>query len=422
MLWDELFSASVEYDPSAGEKPALPTGGGVYLLTDEQDRPIQLASSADLKRAILNRLAPPAAAAANEAMNQSEQAGEAPGSPESTPTDDVSAAAHQPQAESADEKSRAGGPPPSKRRADLSQIVRRIRWQPAHSAFEIAYEYLRIARVLLPDTYRKNLAFGPAWFVHVDPDAAIPRFTVGKTVPTGSGTTLGPFATQQDANRFVQVLEDTFDLCRYIHILEQAPHGQPCAYYEMGRCPAPCGGLIPMSQYRTTVAAALAFAAGDRHGPREQWEQQMQQAAAELAFEQAAAIRQRLERARELEHAAFRFVRPIEHFSWLIVQRGPGRTRVKPFFVQGGTLQAGEPVRLKQLEDAVPGWIAAAHQGPQAHPDSELIWLVSHFLCRREQTGLWLDAARLPEPAVLAGLIGEHFAARSKQSDQPAPN
>lgn len=422
MNWDELFSHVVEYDPAAADKPALPTGGGVYLLTDEQDRLIQLASAADLKRAILNRLAPagaPSAAAEQSTSElQSAEASNQKASSESAGNEQEAAAG-----EVGDAKANKIAPssPVARRRADLSQIVRRIRWQPAHSAFEITYQYWRISRVVLPDTYLKNLAFGPAWCVHADPAAAIPRFTVTRTLPATPGTVLGPFSSQQDANKFVQVLEDAFDLCRYIHILEQAPHGQPCAYHEMGRCPAPCGGLIPMQQYRDTVERAIRFAAGEREAVREEWNGQMRQAASELAFERASALKQRLERSKEIEHAAYRHVRPVESFSWLIVQRGIGRTRVKPFFVRGGKLQEGEPARLKELDEVVPIWIDSLRE---AGPDrrvmdnaslqdlSEHMWLVSHFLFRRERIGLFLDAAAVVRDfATLVDNVREYFAA-----------
>jgi excinuclease UvrABC nuclease subunit len=300
--------------------------------------------------------------------------------------------------------------------------VRHIRWQPTHSVFEATFEYYRIARLVMPDTYLKNVAFAPAWFVHVDPAASIPRLTVSKPVLSPPGTTLGPFATQADANRFVQILEDAFDLCRYFHILEQAPHGQPCAYFEMGRCPAPCNASIPMSQYREMMASALRFASGQRDEIRSVWEQQMRQAAAGLEFEKAAAIKQRLDRAKDLDHAAFRLVRPIERFSWLILQRGGGRTRIKPFFVRGGWLQPGDVVKVKELESAVPRWMEALRETGDGPPQelSEHIWLVSHFLFRREQMGMFLDATGLPTAEELTEAIRQHFSATKAEVCDPS--
>ncbi|MBI4578181.1 MAG: hypothetical protein HY718_00670 [Planctomycetes bacterium] len=411
--WDELFSKRIEHRPETGEKAALPTGGGVYLLTDEQDRLVQLASAADLRRAVWTRLTRPGG---DEEVAVAGDGGGAEEGGQGCP----------PPVREAAEEGGQGCPPPmggrgvGRRRADLSQIVRYIRWQPTHSVFEATFEYHRIARQVLPETYLENLAFGPAWFVHVDPEAAIPRFIVGKIIPPPPGTTLGPFATQQDANRFVQTIGDAFDLCRYVHILEQVPHGQACAYFEMGRCPAPCDGSIPMSQYRGMMATALRFAAGERDAIRREWEDQMREAASGLAFERAAAIKLRLERIKELDHAAFRFVRPIDRFSWLIVQRGGGRTRVKPFFVRRGWIDRGEMVKLKDLDRVAAEWIARMVDRPSSTPApevSEHVWLASHFLFRRERMGLFLHPSELTDAAGLADRVRQAFVPERKPAD-----
>lgn len=359
----------------------LPGGGGVYLLTDEKDRIIQLASAGDMRRALRNRLLePPPAASEDQPV------------------------------------------PAARRRLQLGRIVSKIRWQPAHSMFEITLTYYRIARELMPKDYLDNVAFGPAWFVHVDPEAEIPRFVASKRLAAPPGIDLGPFATQADANRFVDLLEDAFDLCRYYHILEQVPHGQPCAYFEMGRCPAPCNATVPMSNYREMIGSALAFALGERSDVFANWENQMQQASAALEFERAGAIRQRLERARSIDHAAFARAGDLRAFRYLIVQRGPGRTRVKPFFVRGGWIQAGETVRLKELEHSIPTWLAKMGQPAVLPPGSaisddkvrrlltEQIWLVSHFLFKRDPPGLFFRDRELEDPAGLAHRIHDRFA------------
>jgi len=354
----------------------LPRGGGVYLLTDEQGRLIQLAGAGDLRRALRARLIEPPAGR--------EEAG-------------------------------AG---PVRRKAHLGQVVRKIRWRTTHSMFEVDYAYHRIARVLMPDEYLDNVAFGPAWLVHVDPEATIPRFVAGKKLRHPPGLDLGPFATQADANRFIQILHDAFDLCRHHRVLEQVPNGQPCAYFEMGKCPAPCNGSIPMSAYRAKVAAAVAFVRGEREG----WQAQMQEAAAALLYEKAAMLKQRLERARGIEHAAFRRVRPVEAFNYLVVQRGGGRTRVKPFFIRAGWITPGEQAKLKEIDRAAGQWMAQMKQTPtspigRTRDDgadrqhlTEQIWLVSHYLFKRDPPGLFMHASELEDPTALARRVQERFA------------
>jgi excinuclease UvrABC nuclease subunit len=382
--------------PSAGTGEAetaraigrhIPPGGGVYLLTDAEDRLVQLGSAGDLRHALRTRLAaaPP-------------------------PVDPAS---------------------PARPRARLGEIVRHIRWRTAYSMFEVDYQYWRISRILMPDDYLDNLAFGPAWFVRIDPDAAIPRFFVVKRLDGESDDALGPFATQADAHRFVQILQDAFDLCRYEHILEQAPAGKACAYFEMGRCPAPCDGTVPMADYRATVKAALAFARGDRSEFYQELETRMRQAAEALAFERAATLKQRLERARGIEHAAFRRVRPAREFNYIVIQRDHGRTRVKPFFVRGGVIHPGDPVRLRQLDGSVPRWLDRMHGDASGGVDhasgqeredgqrvSEQVWLVSHYLHKRDPPGLFLHRDDCGPASELPDRIRERF--RPVRNQEPS--
>ncbi|MBP7937662.1 MAG: hypothetical protein KA354_23725 [Phycisphaerae bacterium] len=366
----------------------LPGGGGVYLLTDADDRPIQFAAAADLRRALNNRLT------------------------QQTPTADGQTVVT------------------SRRRANLREVVRRIRWRTACSQFEITYEYWRIARALHPDSYLKEVGFGATWFVHVDSEAAVPRFEIGKILGGPPGKDLGPFATQTDAARFVQTLEDIFDLCRDDPVLQRAPHGQPCAYFDMGRCPAPCNGSVPMTAYRRTVAEAMAFAAGQRVTVLQCWEQQMREAAGHREFERAAAFRQRIERARTLNQPAFEQVTELDRFSFLIVQRGGGTSRVKPFFVHRGQVEPGEPVRLSMIETVASEWLRQAEKPPADENSrtiasqqelSEQIALVSHFLFKREPAGLFLPAATLPGPASLVKLIRAAFSPKHRPEQTPPP-
>lgn len=367
----------------------IPGCGGVYLLATDTDQLIQLASAGSLRRAIRSRL-----------MGGSADA-------------------------QGDEGTRRS------RRADVSRITRRIWWRTAWSPLEVGYRYWQIARALLPKTYLKQVAFGPSWFVHVDPAAAIPHFAVGKRLQGPPGVDLGPFARQADAQRFLQILEDVFDLCRYQHILEQAPNGTPCAYAEMGRCAAPCDGSLPMDEYRVTLRAALSFARGGRPPVLQRLEQAMQDAAEELAFERAAALKQRLERAREIEHRAFAGIAPVSDFNYLIVQRGRGKTHVRPFFVRAGTLAPGEERRLKDLPKAVPDWLQRIETMMNASPvtdapddrqvRSEQIWLIAHHLFKRDRPGLFLPVAELGDAEAITAQVHDAFAppARPEPSTQP---
>lgn len=397
VLFGELFEHEMDFPPAVSSdedaakgEPRLadrvfPGGGGVYLLTDAADRLVLLSAAADLRRALRGRLLEPTAGDEVEVRGR--------------------------------------------RRADLSEVVRKIRWRTAYSMFELNFEYLRIARQLLPDSYKENLAFGPCWFVHVDPDEKTPRLAVRKTL-RGMGVELGPLCTQSDASRLVQILEDAFDLCRHVNILEQVPHGQPCAYFEMGRCPAPCDGSIPLLQYREMIRAALGFALGDRQPLYDYLQAQMQEASGSLVFERAGLIKQRLERARAIEHDAFRWVRRVEDFRFLIVQRGGGRSKVRPFFVSGGDIEPGAIVKIREVKYAAADWIVRVNDAkPQGACDrevallrSEQMWLIGHYLFKRDAPGLFFHVSRLPVAAELSDRIVERFQAKRAEPQDGEPS
>lgn len=345
----------------------LPGGGGVCALTDEQGRLIRTLSAQNLRRSLAHRLAPP------------RQAGRRP-------------------------------------QADLRAIARKLWWRPTFSVFETYLAYLQITRRLAPDRYRRDLAFGPAWFARVNLQDRHPRWVADKYAFSPPTVDIGPFDRRSGSLRFIELLEDLFDLCRNFEVLRQAPSGQACAYKEMGRCPAPCDGSISMDQYRRAVAASVEFACG-RIGPRlRQLEESMNAAASRLQFEVAARIRERISRARTILAHDGRLRQIPESFRYLVVQRAGGTARVKPFFVDRGQVTIGGATQLGKIDQAAAEWTdkmrrtAGRIDADHAAERCEGIWLVSHFLIKRDRAlGLFLHESQLSAPQDLAETVRLRF-------------
>jgi len=241
------------------------------------------------------------------------------------------------------------------RRVDYRSLVRTVLAVPVGSAFEADWAYLQLARIRLPNTYRSLLDRWQAFFIQCDPDAAFPQFV--KTVhpemcADSTRVHLGPIADKHAAGRFIEALVDAFDLCRYHHILVQAPHGAACAYKEMGRCPAPCDGSISMDQYRATMRDAIEFA----RTPREQWqatiEGSMRRASADLEFESAANLQNLLLRTAGIRTPQFAHVNDLRRFAFLAVMPSERRQFARLFLIVGGWIQpiADVPVRIDDAE------------------------------------------------------------------------
>lgn len=336
--------------------------------------------------------------------------------------------------------SRLAAPPPERRsrRANLGEIARRVFWTETFSPFETALRYHAVARRLFPERYRKLLPFGPAWFLRGDPREPIPRITAVREFADDGGRYVGPFATRSDAEETARFLEDLFDLCRKYDVLRQVPAGQPCEYFEMGRCAAPCDGRVPMSQYQADLTDAMEFAAGRRHARLEALRAAMREAAQGLAFERAAALRGRIDRgATFFQRESLRFVADLGEFRWIVIQRGGPRTRsekklrIKPCFVSAAGIVDGPLMSLDELPGAWPAWLShaqaiSAAEAPAAVVDaverSEWLWLTCHFLFKGERaTGLYLAAASLPSIDELRTRIRDTFLKKASEPEEPLP-
>ena len=301
-----ILDGLAEFDP-AGDFEAflakIPARWVTYLVSDADDAPLQLLCVKNLRASLKKRLG------GNEEMG---------------PT----------------------------RRVNYRDVVRRVRWARVDSAFEADWVYHEIARQIFPKTYQGMLGHRPAWFVQINPQTQFPRFV--KTIELSRrGVYLGPLGDKHAAARFIQLIEDLFDLCRYYNILVEAPNGKACAYKEMGKCPAPCDGSISMEQYYQQIDLALQTVADPADAVRAHT-RRMEQAAAELRFETAAKIKQYVAELSKLGKGAFRHARQLNDFAFLSIQPGPRKGLAKLYLVCPGDIQMlmctiGEKPRASEI-------------------------------------------------------------------------
>ena len=292
-MFDEILE--VQGPPTPEQLARIPARRGVLALLGQNDEPITLITAADMRARLRNRLTAP----------EQEQRTKA---------------------------------------ADLREITRRIAWKRAGSHFETDLHYLELASAIWPDTYASMLAWKPAWFVHVDSDEEFPRFVRTRDVGARAGRYVGPFLDGRTAERFIDALQDAFDLCRDYRCLRQSPQGPPCSYAQMGRCVSPCDGSMSMDEYRGLIARAADFAAGRRESLRGELAGRMQTAAGELDFEQAAALKSRIERLGEFELSSCAQAMPLDAFRFVAVQSSGSTRRAAVFLVHAGSITPFGPV------------------------------------------------------------------------------
>lgn len=260
----------------------LPAKAACYLLVDAQDQPVLLATVGNLRRSLVHRLTLP-------------------------------------DAEEDDQPTR---------KADLRQVVAAVRYRPVFSRFEADLTYMEHARRIYPKTYHKLLRRFRGHWMAVCPSEAHPQWK-----PTSQPRhrtqqrwhQFGPIASHAAVRSGIEALQSMFDLCRYHEILVKAPHGEACAYKQMGRCPAPCDGSVSMDSYRMQIEASMAFMRDGGEQWRDMMQQQMAEASRELNFERAGQLRDMLSEAELFERRAFAACLPMEQWRWVLIQ--PGRRK-----------------------------------------------------------------------------------------------
>ncbi len=261
------------------------------------------------------------------------------------------------------------------------------------SAFEADWVFLQLARMRLPASYRAMLDRYQGWFIHCDPQARFPRWV--KTAKPGrapagrAGVYLGPFPDKHAPQRFIEMLENAFDLCRYHHILVQSPGATACAYKEMGKCPAPCDGSVSMESYRDQIDAAVRLAST----PFVQWkadlEQAIQHASDNRDVESATVLQRRLRDAGIAGKPQFAFVDRLERFRYVGVLPSEHPDRARIFLILCGSVEPFVDVPLDSDSPALTEIVAEAHQRAEqaecrfSEPEVDNIALVSWHLFRQ---------------------------------------
>lgn len=126
-------------------------------------------------------------------------------------------------------------------------------------------------------------------------DEQFPR--VFKTRNAGKkGRYFGPFVNAGQLNSIVRMLERIFPLRTCNKKLPLAKQGtNKCLNYHIGKCLAPCDGLINEEGYAAMVEEVAMLLEGKTEELSVSMQQQMKAAAAELNFEKAKELRDRIE-------------------------------------------------------------------------------------------------------------------------------
>ena len=132
-------------------------------------------------------------------------------------------------------------------------------------------------------------------YLRYDPNEPFPRLTVARTLDPHDGYRyLGPYIGATAVRQVLAELSRYFPLRRCALKLPLNHPYRPCVYHSTGQCMAPCAGYISEADYKDLLRRAVDFLNGDAKDILRELTERMNTAAAAMAYEQAAAYRDKI--------------------------------------------------------------------------------------------------------------------------------
>lgn len=198
-------------------------------------------------------------------------------------------------------------------------------------------------------------------------------------------------------------VRDTLNLLQKLFLVRQcedsvfAHRSRPCLQHQIGRCTAPCVGLIDPDEYAADVDASLRFLEGRSDQVIGDLVQRMETAASELRFERAARLRDQIANLRQISEQQYVAGGEGDADIFALAREG-GSAAVQIFFVRNGQ-NLGNAVRYPKL--------------PEEAGNAEVMTaILAQYYAEREPPRQVLLSQRPEEPEALEALLEQRRGSR----------
>ena len=134
-------------------------------------------------------------------------------------------------------------------------------------------------------------------YVFISSYHEFPQLSFHRGAKKRRGQYFGPYPSASAVKETLKLLQKIFPV-RQCEDSYYNVRSRPCLQYQIQRCTGPCVGLITPEAYKTDVENTILFLEGQGSLLIDRLVQKMESAAAELAFETAAAYRDQIQRLR----------------------------------------------------------------------------------------------------------------------------
>jgi excinuclease UvrABC nuclease subunit len=250
------------------------------------------------------------------------------------------------------------------RRLNLRDRVGAIEYAATSSDFESSFLLYKVLRACFPKTYGQRLRLRPAPLIKLHLENQYPRASVTTRLGKLDGRSLyyGPFPSRVVAEKYLNDSLDFFTMRRCVDDLRPDPAFPGCIYSEMKMCKAPCFKGCSDEEYSAEVSRVQAYFDSRGESLIAEMSRRREEASASLAFEEAAAIHQQVEKVKSVAGQLPEVVRRLDRLSALMVQPSTMANSVTFFRIEKGAIygpatfciQAANHTKSQSMESRVP--------------------------------------------------------------------
>lgn len=153
------------------------------------------------------------------------------------------------------------------------------------------YEALLLENTLIKKhspKYNINLKDGKTYPSIRVTHEAFPRVFRTRRIINDGSSYFGPFPSAQAIDTYLDLIKRLFPLRRCVTMRKRT---EPCMYYHIGRCSAPCAGKVGEEEYGRSVEEVKKLLSGETEILLAELKERMAEASSFLRFEEAARLR-----------------------------------------------------------------------------------------------------------------------------------
>ncbi|HSG91674.1 MAG TPA: excinuclease ABC subunit UvrC, partial [Pseudomonadales bacterium] len=194
--------------------------------------------------------------------------------------------------------------------------------------------------------------------IQLTPHEDFPRLNFYRGSRKKPGRFFGPYPSAYAVRETINVLQKLFQIrnCSDSYFRNRS---RPCLQHQIGRCTAPCVGLVSAEEYQADVRHAVQFLEGRSNEAMQELEQGMAQASAALDFERAAKYRDQISQMRRVQQQQD-VVGAEGDVDVIVGVEHPGGLCVQVMSIRGGRLLgARDWFPRDELESGLPAVLTA---------------------------------------------------------------